>query len=248
MIVYKNATTLASSTGTLSLVVPSDIADNQLMIACVGTWDRGNTVTTPSGWTIMASGAFFFFDSGPDEGEFRTYYRTASSETPSGTYDWTNGTSGGTADDMVGVMLTFTGAEVSVNPVDALSDFNDQKVTTTSMQFRKISTTVADEMLLAIAGWNDNDQTLATPDGYTSRGYIASAAANAISMQVFTTAATEIMSYGPVISQLTSAEPRGTRHLALKVSEASGNQQVDFSLAVEQQLNFRLDVAQTVDE
>ncbi len=153
----RSITTGKNGTGSTSLVLttPAGTQAGDVLIAHVVVNSANTVITAPSGWNLILNTKSSV---GVEEA---TYYKAATASEPA-TYTWTFGSS----QPATGAMTSFTGVNTT-SPIDAKSGrYNSSTATVT---FTQITTTAANDMLLAFVGVSGN--TTVTPPSGFAEGY-----------------------------------------------------------------------------
>ncbi len=140
----------AGGTG-LTIPKPSGTAAGDILVAQIVVNSGSTTITAPSGWQLIRSTASSVAM------VMASYYKVATSSEPS-SYHWTFSASQpatGGISDYIGVSTT--------TPIDGSSGKVNGNTATAS--FTQITTTVADDMVLALVGVSGNT-TITPPSGY----------------------------------------------------------------------------------
>jgi hypothetical protein len=152
-IALRSATIGTNGAGSTSLVLttPAGTQLGDVLIAHVVVNSASTVITAPSGWNLILT------TTSGSSVEEATFYKAASaSEPPS--YTWTFGAS----QPATGAMTGFTNVNTA-SPIDAFSGkYNSSTATTT---FTQITTTAANDMLLAFVGVSGNT-TVSPPPGF----------------------------------------------------------------------------------
>ncbi len=144
-IVELESCTEAKSGGTtnFSVPVPGGVNVGDLLITVIAK-DDNDGLNTPGGWTAAAVAVM-----DNNDGDLGVYYRIATG-TEAGSYNWTwNGNS----EEAYGFMMRFTGAS---GQIAANTNSNDGGNTVAP----SVVTSVANSIILRVAGWDDDDQTV----------------------------------------------------------------------------------------
>ena len=150
----RSVTTATNGAGATSLALskPATAAAGDVLVAQVVVHGAATAITAPGGWQLIRSTA------SSSAILMATYYKVASSSEP-GSYTWTfsaSQTATGGISDFVGVSTT--------SPVDASSGKVNGNTATAA--FTQITTTVANDMLLAFVGVSGNTA-VTPPSGFT---------------------------------------------------------------------------------
>ncbi len=145
------STTNGAGTTGLTIAKPSGAAAGDVLVAQIVVNSGSTTITPPSGWKLIRSTA------SSTAMVMASYYKVAGSSEPS-SYKWsfsaTQPATGGIS-DYIGVNTT--------SPIDASSGKVNGSTATAS--FNQITTTVANDMLLALVGVSGNT-TVTPPSGF----------------------------------------------------------------------------------
>jgi hypothetical protein len=123
-----------------------------VLIAQVVVNSASTVINVPSGWNLILT------TKSTSSVEEATFYKAASASEPA-SYTWTFGAS----QPATGAVSSFTGVDTA-NPIDAKSGKYDNSTATTT--FTQITTTAANDMLLAFVGVSGNT-TVTPPSGFT---------------------------------------------------------------------------------
>lgn len=147
---------------TLTIDVPAGTAVGDVLIAQIAKDNSTTTLPTPAGWTKFADDVM----SGTAANGTRQaiYYKVvAAPADATGSVTWNHG---GNLDS-AGAIWTYRGLDTS-NPIDAYSG-NSDTGNTTSLVATGITTTAADEVLLAFYAVNASNRNFTAPAGFTER-------------------------------------------------------------------------------
>ncbi|MGE5074176.1 MAG: DNRLRE domain-containing protein [Anaerolineae bacterium] len=153
-IALRAVSTATNGTGStnLSMAAPTGIQAGDVLVAEVVVSGASTVITAPTGWQLILT-----TQSGSSVEE-ATFYRVASASEPV-SYAWSFGSS----QPATGAISGFMGVDTS-RPVDASSGkYNSSTATIT---FTQITTTLANDMLLAAVGVSGNT-TVTPPTGFT---------------------------------------------------------------------------------
>lgn len=160
-ITFRAASSNNSGTGGSSLMInkPTGTITGDVMIAHIVVNPTGNTITAPTGWTLINRQ-----DSSVDISTV-TYWKAAGSSEPT-SYTWSFGTSG----EASGGIASYTGVNTTT-PIDASSvQYNH---TTSTVSNSGVTTTVANDMLVFVVGVVV-PTTVNAPTGFTEEWSTAS--------------------------------------------------------------------------
>ncbi len=153
VITLRSTTSGTNGSGSTSLVLntPAGMQSGDLLIAQIVINSASTVITAPPGWNLILS-----TKSSSSVAE-ATFYKAALGSEPA-SYTWTFGAS----QPATGAVSSYTGVDTS-SPIDAKSGkYNGSTATTT---FTQITTTAANDMLLAFTGVSGNT-TVTPPAGF----------------------------------------------------------------------------------
>jgi len=148
----------SSGSSTLQLTKPSNVANNDVLIAGI-TVNGGSsrTITAPAGWNLIRR-----TDNGTSLSVATYYHVVTNASSEGGSYTWS--LSSGTRAS--GGIIRYTGVDTS-NPIDVTSG-NIGGNTSTSVTASSVTPTAANEMVVGFFGIN-NSRTFTAPSGMTER-------------------------------------------------------------------------------
>lgn len=156
---FRAATTAGNSNGTaLTLTKPTGTASDDILIAFIA-WEDDVEPSAPAGWTLKSSVSESTTFSG-----YLWWKRAGGSEPADYTF-----TKGSPARWRTGLILAYSGGITSGDPFDVFSSNSEASGIDDQIECLTITTTVADTMIVALAGDKDNNEGYTPPSGMTER-------------------------------------------------------------------------------